>query len=64
MDSSQILDEVVTDELTTTDQLLSSIAENTRMTSVGISYIYVTGIVVLFVLLIVVIAKRWYFNYI
>lgn len=64
MDSSQILDEVVTDELTTTDQLLSSIAENTRMTSVGISYIYVTGIVILFVLLIVVIAKRWYFNYI
>ena len=64
MDSSQIYDEIVTDELTTTDKLLTSIAENTRMTSVGISYIYVTGIVVLFVLLIAVIAKRWYFNYI
>ena len=64
MDSSQILDEVVTDELTTSEKLLTSIAENTRMTSVGISYIYVTGVVILFALLVAVIVKRWYFNYI
>ena len=44
MDSSQIYDEIVTDELTTTDKLLTSIAENTRMTSVGISYISVMGV--------------------
>ena len=55
MDSSSILDEVVTDELTTSEKLLTSIAENTRMTSVGVSYIYVTGVVILFALLVAVI---------
>ena len=60
-DSSFSFDEYTTDELTT-DELLYKIEYNTRMTSVGVSHIYITGLVLLAVAFLWIIIRKWYFG--
>ena len=61
MNDSSILDEVVTDTMTT-DELLQSIEYNTRMVNLGVSHIFVTGLVILSIVFLYLIMKRWYFS--
>lgn len=61
MTDSSVLDEVVTDTLTT-DELLQSIEYNTRMVNLGVSHIFVTGLVILAIVFLYLIMKRWYFS--
>ena len=61
MTDSSILDEVVTDSMTT-DELLQSIEYNTRMVNLGVSHIFVTGLVILAIVFLYLIMKRWYFS--
>lgn len=60
-DDSFSFDEYTTDELTT-DELLYKIEYNTRMTSVGVSHIYITGLVLLAAAFLWIIIKKWYFG--
>lgn len=61
MNDSSVLDEVVTDTMTT-DELLQSIEYNTRMVNLGVSHIFVTGLVILAIVFLYLIMKRWYFS--
>ena len=61
MNDSSVLDDVVSDALTT-DELLQSIEYNTRMINLGVSHIFVTGLVVLAIVLFFLTMKRWYFS--
>ena len=61
MNDSSILDEVVTDSMTT-DELLQSIEYNTRMVNLGVSHIFVTGLVILAIVFLYLIMKRFYFS--
>ena len=61
MNDSSILDEVVTDTMTT-DELLQSIEYNSRMVNLGVSHIFVTGLVILAIVFLYLIMKRWYFS--
>lgn len=58
---SVVYDELVTDEMTTTE-LLQSIEYNTRMTSQGVAHIFTIGIVLLAAMATWIIIKRWYFG--
>ena len=55
-------EELTTDELTTTDELLTQIEYNTRMASVGISHIFIIGLVVLVFIAMWAIFKKWYWG--
>lgn len=54
-----------TDEETTTEmEYLQAIEYNTRMTSLGVSHLFMTGLVLLVFAFLWVILKRWFFPYV
>lgn len=64
--SSADIDSIVTDGMTTEEQMLSYAKHteyNTRMSTLGINNLYVLAIVVLAFIAIYMMLKRWYFNY-
>lgn len=61
VDSSSTADSSAIDELTT-DELISAIEYNTRMTSQGIGHIFILGIVLLGGFATWIVIKKWYFG--
>lgn len=66
LDSAPYVDTIVTDGMTTEEQMLEYAKHteyNTRMGTLGINNLYVLAIVVLAFIAIYMMIKRWYFNY-
>lgn len=62
IDLSSVADESSSVDSLTTDQLLTQIEYNTRMTSQGVAHIFTTAIVLLGAMAVWVIIHKWFFG--
>lgn len=62
IDLSSVPDESAVVDSYTTDQLLTQIEYNTRMTSQGVAHIFTVGIVLLGAMAVWVIIQKWFFG--
>lgn len=62
IDLSSVADESSSADSLTTDQLLTQIEYNTRMTSQGVAHIFTTAIVLLGAMAVWVIIHKWFFG--